>query len=135
MRVQRLGWLTTYTDRYEETRQFFAEVLGLPIEVDEPTFAQLAMSDADHDYVEVLSVDDPDSAFEAQHHAFGYVTGFVVDDVVAARAELVAAGVEILDEIHWSTRRPGYGWFHFRAPDGRVYGLMEGSRLRPASSE
>ena len=135
MRVHRLGWLTTYTHHYQETRRFFAEVLGLPIEVDEPTFAQMAMQDADHDYIEVLSVEDPDSAFEAEYHRSGYVAGFVVDDVVAARAELVAVGVEILAEIHWSTRRPGYGWFHFRAPDGRVYGLMEGSRLRAANNE
>jgi hypothetical protein len=60
----------------------------------------------------------------------GPVVGFVVDDVVAGRAELIAAGIEILDEIHWSTRREGYGWFHFRAPDGNVYGLMQGSELR-----
>ncbi len=131
MRVHRLGWITTYTDRFAETRRFFRDVMGLPIEVDEPTFVQLAMSDADHDYVEVLSVDDPDSEFEARHHVNGPVAGFVVDDVIAAREELIAAGIEILDETHWSTRREGYGWFHFRAPDGRVYGLMQGSTVRP----
>lgn len=130
MKIHRIGWLTTYTDRFDETRRFFADVLGLPIEVDEPAFAQLAMADADHDYVEVLGTDDPDSAFEAENFTRGPVIGWVIDDVMAARAELIAAGVEILDEIHWSTRREGYGWFHFRAPDGNVYGLMEGSQLR-----
>jgi catechol 2,3-dioxygenase-like lactoylglutathione lyase family enzyme len=130
MKVHRLGWLTSYTDRFDETRRFFAEVLGLPVEVDEPTFAQLAMSDADHDYIEVLSREDSDSAFQAQYYTTGPVTGFVVDDVIAARAELLAAGIEVLDEIQWSARREGYGWFHFRAPDGNVYGLMQGSHLR-----
>ena len=131
MRIHRLGWLTTYTDKHAEMRTFFSEVLGLPINVDEGTFTQLGpMADAEHDYVEVLSTDDPDSEFEATHFD-GPVAGFVVDDVVAARKELEAAGVEILDDIRWSTRREGYGWFHFRAPDGHIYGLMEGSNLRP----
>jgi catechol 2,3-dioxygenase-like lactoylglutathione lyase family enzyme len=132
LKVHRLGWLTTYTDRFDETRRFFVEVLGLPVEVDEPSFAQLAMADADHDYVEVLGRDDPDSEFEAANYTTGPVPGWVVDDVVAARAELVAAGVDVLDEVRWSTRREGYGWFHFRAPDGNVYGLMQGSQIRRA---
>ncbi|HLX34025.1 MAG TPA: VOC family protein [Candidatus Limnocylindrales bacterium] len=131
MRIHRLGWLTTYTDQYEAMRRLFVDVLGLPVEVDEGTFAQLGpMADAEHDYVEVLSTDDPESDFERQHFT-GPVAGFVVDDVVEARRELEAAGIEILDDIHWSTRREGYGWFHFRAPDGHIYGLMEGSKLRP----
>jgi catechol 2,3-dioxygenase-like lactoylglutathione lyase family enzyme len=130
MRIHRLGWLTTYTDKHDETRRFFSEVLGLPVNVSEGTFSQLGpMADADNDYVEVLSTADPDSEFEAKYFT-GPVAGFVVDDVVEARRELEAAGIEILDEIHWSTRREGYGWFHFRAPDGHIYGLMEGSRLR-----
>jgi hypothetical protein len=49
--------------------------------------------------------------------------------VVAARAELEAAGIELLDEITWSRRIEGLGWFHFRGPDGCVYGMMQGSRV------
>jgi hypothetical protein len=48
------------------------------------------------------------------------VVGFVVDDIVAARAELASAGATHLGEITWSSQFPGYGWFHFRAPDGNV---------------
>ena len=131
MRIHRVGWLTTYTDQHDTMRRFFSEVLGLPVNVEEGTFTQLGpMADADNDYVEVLSTDDPDSEFEKEYFT-GPVSGFVVHDVVEARKELEVAGVEILDDIHWSTRRPGYGWFHFRAPDGHVYGLMEGSKLKP----
>jgi predicted enzyme related to lactoylglutathione lyase len=80
-----------------------------------------------------LGTDDPDSAFEAATYTTGPVAGFVVDDVVAARAEIVAAGTEILDEIQWSSRREGYGWFHFRAPDDNVFGLMQGSEWEGVS--
>jgi len=130
--IRRMGWLTTRTNRYEETRTFFADVLGLRSEVDEPTFSQFALPDADHDYVEVLGADDPDSEFQAKYYTTGPVVGFVVDDVLAAQSELAAAGVEILGEVNWSTRREAYGWFHFRAPDGNVYGIMQGSHLLPS---
>lgn len=79
-----------------------------------------------------FGTDDPESNFEAKYFT-GPVAGFVVDDVVEARQELEAAGVEILDDTHWSTRREGYGWFHFRAPDGNIYGLMEGSKLEASA--
>jgi catechol 2,3-dioxygenase-like lactoylglutathione lyase family enzyme len=130
MKIHRLGWLTTFTDEFDATRRFFADVLGLPVEVDEEFFSQLAMADAEHDYVEVLGTRASDTDFERANFTNGPVVGFVVDDVVAGRDELAAAGVEILDEIHWSARREGYGWFHFRAPDGNIYGLMQGSELR-----
>ena len=52
------------------------------------------------------------------------VFGFRVDDIEAASAELEAAGFEILCDIH---RIPElhYAFFHFRGPDGRVYGINE----------
>ncbi len=59
---------------------------------------------------------------------FGYngaiAFGFRVDDIEAASAELAAAGAELLGEIN---RVPDldYAYRHFRAMDGRVYGLNE----------
>jgi len=46
-----------------------------------------------------------------------------VDDLEAARAELIERGIEFLDE----TQRAADGncWSHFRAPDGHVYELTE----------
>ena len=56
----------------------------------------------------------------------GIVFGFRVDDIDAAHAELAAAGVELLCEVH---RIPemNYAFCHFRGPDGRVYGINEQS--------
>jgi hypothetical protein len=53
---------------------------------------------------------------------------FEVSHLAAARAELEAAGVELLDDITWSRSIADFGWFHFRGPDGNVYG-MQGSRV------
>jgi predicted enzyme related to lactoylglutathione lyase len=56
----------------------------------------------------------------------GIAFGFRVDDIEAASAELEAGGAEILGDIQRAEMdgRP-YAYRHFRAPDGRVYGLNE----------
>ena len=49
------------------------------------------------------------------------VAGFLVDDIVAARAEMEAKGIEFIGPIEGDT--DDYKWTHFRAPDGFVYEL------------
>ena len=124
MRVQRLSWLGTRTEHFDETARFFREVLALPAVHDEPGFAMFRLPSGDNDYVEVFGPDSEDEAF----YTTGPVVGFLVDDIEAARAELDAAGVELIGPIHKSVQFPGMGWFHFRGPDGYVYGVMQGSR-------
>ena len=48
--------------------------------------------------------------------------GFLVADVVEAAEELKAAGVECDDEVSSGDRQR---YFHFRAPDGHLYELVE----------
>jgi catechol 2,3-dioxygenase-like lactoylglutathione lyase family enzyme len=134
MKVQRLGWLGVPTGRFAETRAFFADTLGLTPAHESEDFAMLALPAADHDYVEVIGP-AATSDFQRQHYPAGPVVSFVVDDAVAARAELAAAGVEVLDEINWSSSVAGLAWFHFRAPDGNLYGIMQGSHVRAAEDE
>lgn len=128
MDVRRLGWLGTRTDRFTETTRFFRDVLGLATFYEEPDFAMLALPGADHDYVEIIGPDAEGSEFQATTYTTGPVVSFVVGDIVAARSELEAAGVELLGDITWSGSIADFGWFHFRGPDGNVYGMMQGSR-------
>jgi catechol 2,3-dioxygenase-like lactoylglutathione lyase family enzyme len=128
MDVRRIGFLGTRTDRFSETTRFFRDVLGLAMYYEESDFAMLSLPGAEHDFVEIIGPDAVDSAFQVATYTTGPVPSFVVGDVGAARAELEAAGVELLDDITWSSSIEGLGWFHFRAPDGNVYGLMQGSR-------
>jgi hypothetical protein len=60
------------------------------------------------------------------------VAGFLVDDIVAARAEMESRGIEFIGPIHADT--DDYKWTHFRAPDGFVYELAY-SKAHPASAE
>ncbi len=50
------------------------------------------------------------------------ILGFLVDDVVEATAELAARGVETEGELAANER---FRYQHFRAPDGRVFELLD----------
>jgi hypothetical protein len=45
---------------------------------------------------------------------------FVVDEIHAANAELVTAGIEIVGALE---RDSDWEWLHFRGPDGNLYEL------------
>ena len=69
---------------------------------------------ANGDTVEVFEAGEP----EHRHFTTGPVVGFLVDDVEAGRAELQAAGIELLGTVQ---RGGGMVWAHVRGPDGNVW--------------
>ena len=121
MIVHKLSWLGTRTDNLTATVAFFRFVLGLPVDQEEPEFVVLRLPDGAK--VEVLGPGNP----AGRHFTTGPVAGFLVDDVEAATAELVAAGVEIVQA---PAHAPdGSAWVHFRAPDGNLYELTQDPTL------
>jgi catechol 2,3-dioxygenase-like lactoylglutathione lyase family enzyme len=126
MKIRRIGWFGVSTDQFDATHDFFGSVLGLRTHHLEPGFAMFALPEADGDYVEVFGAGSTDWPSGDSRTA----VSFVVDDLLAAREELSAAGVELVGESQWATSRPGYGWFYFRGPDGHLYAMMQGSHLR-----
>jgi catechol 2,3-dioxygenase-like lactoylglutathione lyase family enzyme len=121
VKVRGLVWAGVRTARYEETVRFFREVLGVPLVEVPPGFAWSKMADSSQ--FEVFPERDPDH----QHFTTGPVPEFLVDDVAEARAELAAAGVELLGPMGGTAKE---GWLHFRAPDGNVYGVTSGPSYR-----
>jgi catechol 2,3-dioxygenase-like lactoylglutathione lyase family enzyme len=111
MKVLRLGWLGTLTDRDEELVAFYRDVLGLPLIHTEPGCRIFSLPDGS-----LVEVFGPDFSGR-DHFQTGPVAGFVVDDLAAAREEMLQRGVELLGE-------PGPTWQHFRGPDGNVYELV-----------
>jgi catechol 2,3-dioxygenase-like lactoylglutathione lyase family enzyme len=130
MKVRRLGWLGTRTNEFQATAHFFKDVLGLVPTHEEPDFAAFALPGGTRDMVEVIGP-NADESVDAEDFTTGPVVGFVVDELLAARIELANAGVELIGGVTWSTQSPGYGWFNFRAPDGNVYGMLQGTRALP----
>ncbi len=124
MEVRRIAWLGVRTDRADAMVAFLRDVLGLALE--HAAEGQWVFSLPDGAKAEVFSSDSPHNT----HFEAGPVAGFYVDDVAEATEELRAAGIEIvhgpviLDD-------DDAAWVHFRAPDGNLYELTQGSDLEP----
>ncbi len=114
MHVRGITWVGTRTDHWSETVDMFEAGLGLRRSHDLPGVAVFTLDNGDT--VEVFTTDEPDHG----HFTTGPVVGFAVDDIEAARAELDAAGLEILGPIQHGG---GMAWLHFRGADGNVWEL------------
>jgi hypothetical protein len=102
-------------------RDLFKVVMGLEVNFDETTTVEFQTTEGDA--VQLMAPGD--SYFDFfRDHARGPVPLFEVDDVHAARAELEAAGVEIVGAVGRDSR---WEWIQFKAPDGNLYALA--SRL------
>jgi catechol 2,3-dioxygenase-like lactoylglutathione lyase family enzyme len=117
--ARRIGFVGLRVDdpsRYARTVAVYRDALGLPVVLedgDRSTRFRLADGSGLHVY----------GPGDVDHLAFAdrMCVGIVVDDVDAARAELLASGIEVLDE----TERDGdEAWFHYRAPDGSVQEVL-----------
>lgn len=122
MKLLKIGFVGTRTDRTEATADFFERVLGL-----EPTHSgddQWAFRLPDGGISEVFGPS------RNEHLTTGPVVEFLVEEVEAATEEVRAAGVPIVfgpehaDDV-------GLAWTHVRAPDGTIYGFIEGRDLQP----
>lgn len=125
MKIKGIVWLGTRTDRFEEMTAFCRNLLGLSQRMLEPGFAVYELPNGD--LFEVFGADQSMNAF--MEHP---VAGFLVDDIVAARAEMEAGGIQFLGPIEGET--DDYKWTHFRAPDGFVYELTY-SAAHPSIAE
>ena len=117
MEIRGIGFVGSFTHAHEEMSSFLGDVLGLrPITIDGVSATLFAATNGD-----VLAVARPDEEDGAAERTIG----LMVDDVDAAAAELHAAGIET-DGI---TENARWRYTHFRAPDGKLYELVE-ERLR-----
>lgn len=125
MKIKGIVWLGTRTEHFDQMTEFCRDVLGLSQQSSEPGFAVFALPNGD--FFEVFGPDQSMNQFMTHP-----VAGFLVDDIVAARAEMEAKGIEFIDPIQGET--DDYKWTHFRAPDGFVYELTY-STAHPSIAE
>ena len=120
MKVRGIRWIGVDTPGVAQMRSFAIDVLGMRVAgQDTGEFVELAMGDgAKLELFGSPAVADGPWMFACNP----LVTGFLVDDIEAARAELTRTpGVQLLGELRLMP--DGYAWQHFRAPDGHVYEL------------
>ena len=115
MKVVKLAWVGTRTQRAGETADFFQHVMGLDLMIESDDFYVLRLPDGSK--VEVFGPSISDKA----HFTTGPVVGFLVDDFDQAVSELRARNVEIVFGPQSSP--DGNQWVHFRGPDGNLYEL------------
>jgi catechol 2,3-dioxygenase-like lactoylglutathione lyase family enzyme len=119
VKVLKIGFVGTRTDRPEAMAEFLERVLGLrPVHRGDDMWA---FELPDGSLVEVFGPSLND------HLRTGPVAEFQVDDVEDATEQLRSAGVEIVFGPERS-EEAGLAWTHFRAPDGNIYGVIEDLR-------
>jgi hypothetical protein len=125
MKVKGIVWLGTRTDHFEQMADFCRDVMGLSQTSMEPGFAVFEMPNGDQ--FELFGPQQSANRFMTHP-----VAGFLVGDIVAARAEMEEKGIEFIGPIHGDS--DDYKWTHFRAPDGFVYELTY-STAHPSIAE
>jgi glyoxylase I family protein len=113
MRIEGLVFVGTRTEQREAMARFVGDVLGLSLRTGHGLDAEVfELPDGS-----AFAVTSPDGPTDVQR-----TVGFRVGDVGGALEELRAAGLET-DEIvsEHATQR----YVHFRAPDGRLYELVQ----------
>lgn len=111
MKVKGFAWAGLATDDFERSLRFFAEVLGLPVEVQTDDLAILSVGPGQQ--LEIFGGDHPGRKLTANP-----VIAFEVDDMEIARSELLAADVELIGEVGSWDR---FQWQYFRSPDGHIF--------------
>ncbi len=122
--IKGISFVGVRTEALEPMKVFCATVLGAKLVHEKPGF--LAFAAPNGDRLEFFGPAEQNH----QHFTTGPVCGFEVDDIVAARVALEAAGVELLSDVMGEPGRTQ--WVHFRAPDGNVYEIVK-HVLRPSN--
>jgi catechol 2,3-dioxygenase-like lactoylglutathione lyase family enzyme len=117
MKVLGIRWVGVRAESNDEMVGFLRDVLGLQVAFEEDATTEFSL--ANDDRVQVFG---PGHRY---YELFGSGGGgpvplFEVDDLQTARAELVAAGVEVIGEIE---RNASWQWLNFRGPEGNLYEL------------
>jgi catechol 2,3-dioxygenase-like lactoylglutathione lyase family enzyme len=112
MEITGITWAGTRTTRFDETVQFFRDVMGVDLVDQQEDFASFRTGDGDK--IEVFGPAERDHDFMTT----GPVVGFGVADVDSARTELEKAGVDFIGPTHGEG---DYRWAHFRGPDDNIY--------------
>ena len=117
MRAKGLAWLGIPVDDVDAAIAFFSGQLGIEVELRDGDFAVLRLPSG-----QTVELFGPSQRGQPQFVS-GPITGFEVDDVRAARAELEADGVEFIGPVHPGD--DGRAWSHFFGPEGQVYELTQ----------
>lgn len=109
-------WIGVVADDMEVQRRFYRDTLGLRETEVGPDWVQF---DLDGHLFEVIR-----RSSLPQYEAHRYQVGFTVDNIEAARDELIAAGLEAVSDIEGGDDTDNL-WCYFRDPEGNVFEITQ----------
>jgi predicted enzyme related to lactoylglutathione lyase len=116
----RLGWpswIGVVVDDLEAARRFWGDLLGVAESGSGPDYAEFDLGDGRT--FEVLQRSDA-----PEYDRPRFQVGFTVQEIEAARKELIRRGVQPVTEI---VRGDVSAWAYFRDPEGNVFEITERS--------
>ena len=116
MQVKGISWVGVGTDTFDETVNFFTSVLGLEVALLQKPVAMLHAGEGN--IVEIFG----EGSTRGKALNTPPVVAFEVDDVHAARVELLNNNVELIGDVgEWN----GFQWLYFRGPDGYTFAIKK----------
>jgi catechol 2,3-dioxygenase-like lactoylglutathione lyase family enzyme len=118
----RLGWpswIGVVADDLQRQRRFYRDVLGFAEVAHGEDWVQFDVGDS-----RLLEIVQRSS--EPQYDQARYQIGYAVEDIEAARDELIARGVQPVSDLEGSDSAGGSGrWCYFKDAEGNVFELKE----------
>ena len=117
MKISAISWAGVQTSDFDATIRYFSEAVGLPLTLrnDEAEWAHFRLESGD-----LFEVFGPNNGLDELHAC--PVFGFEVGDIVSARGEMKARGVEFVTETRtWEDE----AWCQFRGPDEYLYQIKQ----------
>lgn len=116
MVIRGLSWVGVGTNKFDETVSFFTDIMGLEIALLQKPVAMLHAGGGS--IVEIFG----EGSTRGKALTTPPVVAFEVDDVHAAKAELVKNNVELIGEVgEWN----GFQWLYFRGPEGYTFAIKK----------
>lgn len=106
-------WIGVIVEDLEGQRRFWGDLLGVSEDHSGPDFVDFELGDW-RSFEVIQRSDDP------QYDGLRFQVGFEVEDIEAAREELIRRGVEPISEIFPDEASP---WAYFRDPEGNVFAI------------
>jgi len=110
-------WIGVVCDDFEQQRTFYRDVLGLRETERGDDWIQYDMGPG-------LTFELMRQSGDPEYDQPRYQVGFVVDDIRAARDELLSRGVEAVTDIKVGSDGESR-WAYFRDPEGNVFEITE----------
>jgi predicted enzyme related to lactoylglutathione lyase len=126
LKVGRTVWVGVIVKDVAAARRFYSEIVGLKELDGGEEWAHFSLRVPDH-LLEILPVAD-----EPPFDKPGFRPGFQVEDIEAARKEMIARGAKPVSKIQGSVAQGGR-WCSFEDMEGNYFELKQVLRARAAS--